>query len=77
MVAAGLLTGEAFFGTESSILSFIDSLWIATPDNETGTFFGIDEFSSSVQWYIGRMVGFIGLNLAIGGGESVDAVLEN
>ena len=27
MVAAGLLTGEAFFGTESSILSFIDSLW--------------------------------------------------
>ena len=90
MVAAGLLTGEAFFGTESSILSFIVSLWIATPDNETGTFFGIDEFSSSVQWYIGRMVGFIGLNLAIGGGiyylfkragviggESVDAVLEN
>ena len=90
MVAAGLLTGEAFFGTESSILSFIDSLWIATPENETGTFFGIEEFSSSVQWYIGRMVGFIGLNVAIGGGiyylfkragviggESVDAVLEN
>ena len=90
MVAAGLLTGEAFFGTESSILSFIDSLWLATPENETGTFFGIEEFSSSVQWYIGRMVGFIGLNVAIGGGiyylfkragviggESVDAVLEN
>ena len=90
MVAAGLLTGEAFFGTESSILSFIDSLWIATPDNETGTFFGIEEFASSTQWYIGRMIGFIGLNLAIGGGiyylfkragviggESVDAVLEN
>ena len=90
MVAAGLLTGEAFFGTESSILSFIDSLWMATPENETGTFFGIEEFSSSVQWYIGRMVGFIGLNVAIGGGiyylfkragviggESVDAVLEN
>jgi uncharacterized oligopeptide transporter (OPT) family protein len=90
MVAAGLLTGEAFFGTESSILSFIDSLWISTPDNETGTFFGIEEFASSTQWYIGRMIGFIGLNVAIGGGiyylfkragviggESVDAVLEN
>ena len=33
MVAAGLLTGEAFFGTESSILSFVDSLWY----NEDGT----------------------------------------
>ena len=90
MVAAGLLTGEAFFGTESSILSFIDSLWIATDDNTTGTFFGINDFVNSSAWYVGRMVGFIGLNVSIGGGiyllfkragviggDSVDAVLEN
>jgi hypothetical protein len=76
MVAAGLLTGEAFFGTESSILSFIDTL-VENPD--------------STGWYIGRMVSFIGLNVAIGGGiyllfkragviggtPTVDAVLEN
>ena len=67
MVAAGLLTGEAFFGTESSILSFIDSFWIPTDDNPTGKFFGIDEFGTSTAWYIGRMLGFIGLNVTIGG----------
>ena len=66
MVAAGLLTGEAFFGTESSILSFIDSLWTPTDDNLTGKFFGIDGFGYSTQWYIARMIGFIGLNLSIG-----------
>jgi len=75
MVAAGLLTGEAFFGTESSILSFIDTL-VPNPDG--------------AGWYIGRMASFIGLNVAIGGGiyllfkragvigsKSADAVLEN
>ena len=76
MVAAGLLTGEAFFGTESSILSFIDTL-VPNPD--------------SPSWYIGRMLGFVGLNVAIGGGiyllfkragvigtsNSLDAVLED
>ena len=75
MVAAGLLTGEAFFGTESSILSFLDTL-VADPDSST--------------WYFGRMFGFIGLNVLIGGGiyllfkragviggNSVDAVLED
>ena len=75
MVAAGLLTGEAFFGTESSILSFVDTL-VSDPNSRS--------------WYIARMVGFIGLNVAIGGGiyllfkragviggDSVDAVLEN
>ena len=51
MVAAGLLTGEAFFGTESSILSFIDTLVS-------------DPFSTS--WYVGRLVGFILLNVSIG-----------
>jgi uncharacterized oligopeptide transporter (OPT) family protein len=76
MVAAGLLTGEAFFGTESSILSFVDTL-VSDPD--------------STSWYFGRMAGFIGLNVAIGGGiyllfkragvignsDTVDAVLDN
>ena len=32
MVAAGLLTGEAFFGTESSILSFLDTI-VPKPDS--------------------------------------------
>ena len=75
MVAAGLLTGEAFFGTESSILSFVDTL-VKDPDSTT--------------WYFTRMGGFIGLNVLIGGGiyllfkragviggDSVDAELEN
>lgn len=75
MVAAGLLTGEAFFGTESSILSFVDTL-VSDPNSRS--------------WYIARMFGFIGLNVAIGGGiyllfkragviggDSVDAMLEN
>ncbi|MGY8746330.1 MAG: OPT/YSL family transporter, partial [Candidatus Poseidoniales archaeon] len=53
MVAAGLLTGEAFFGTESSILSFIDSLWGA-------------EFGASLQWHILRLAGFVALNVSIG-----------
>ena len=53
MVAAGLLTGEAFFGTESSILSFIDSLWDP-------------EFGSSLEWHIARLGGFVALNAGIG-----------
>ena len=75
MVAAGLLTGEAFFGTESSILSFIDSLWD-------------DDFGSSLTWHFVRLGGFVLLNLFIGyliyflfkragviGGQSQDAEL--
>ena len=74
MVAAGLLTGEAFFGTESSILSFIDTM-VPNP--------------SSIYWYFGRLFGFVVLNLAIGygiyalfkragiiGAASQDAVLD-
>jgi hypothetical protein len=89
MVAAGLLTGEAFFGTESSILSFIDSLWTPTDGNESGTFFGITNFGNSTVWFFTRMIGFIGLNVAIGftiyslfkragviGVKSNDAILE-
>jgi len=53
MVAAGLLTGEAFFGTESSILSFIDSLWSPA-------------FGSSMEWHLARLGGFVFLNVAIG-----------
>ena len=55
MVAAGLLTGEAFFGTESSILSFIDSLWSAS-------------FGGSLSWHFVRLISFIILNVIIGGG---------
>ena len=74
MVAAGLLTGEAFFGTESSILSFIDTM-ISEP--------------SSMVWYFGRLLGFVILNLSIGfgiyflfksagivGGGNSDAIIE-
>ena len=53
MVAAGLLTGEAFFGTESSILSFIDSLMPG-------------EFGASFAWHVMRLAGFVALNLIIG-----------
>jgi len=76
MVAAGLLTGEAFFGTESSILSFIDSLFS-------------DKFVDSWTWYVLRMGGFIAINVFVGliiyllfkragviGVESSDAILE-
>ena len=55
MVAAGLLTGEAFFGTESSILSFIDSLWA-------------DDFRASLTWHFTRLGGFVLLNVLIGWG---------
>ena len=55
MVAAGLLTGEAFFGTESSILSFIDSLWA-------------DDFRASIQWHMMRLGGFVLLNVLAGWG---------
>ncbi len=54
MIAAGLLTGEAFFGTESSVLSFVDSIWD-------------DDFANSSTWYIARIVSFVALNVIIGG----------
>jgi len=54
MIAAGLLTGEAFFGTESSVLSFIDTLWP-------------EDFANSTTWYIARLVSFVALNVIIGG----------
>ena len=54
MIAAGLLTGEAFFGTESAILSFIDSL--------------MGEFGATAYWHFIRLGGFILLNVMIGYG---------
>jgi len=54
MIAAGLLTGEAFFGTESAILSFIDSL--------------MGEFGTTAYWHFIRLGGFILLNVMIGYG---------
>jgi uncharacterized oligopeptide transporter (OPT) family protein len=89
MVAAGLLTGEAFFGTESSILSFIDSIWY----DEAGdprTVMGINNFPDSGAWYAIRMFGLITINVVVGagiyylfkragviGGDSKDAVLQD
>ena len=65
MVAAGLLTGEAFFGTESSILSFIDSLWY-NDDGSPATIMGVDDFPNSGAWYAIRMTGLILINVIVG-----------
>ncbi len=65
MVAAGLLTGEAFFGTESSILSFIDSLWFPTDDYVIVTFFFIANFGVSTLFFFSRMFLFIFLIFSI------------
>ena len=89
MVAAGLLTGEAFFGTESSILSFIDSIWY----NEAGdgrTVMGVEDFPNSYAWYGIRMAGLITINVVVGvaiyllfkragviGGGSKEAILQD
>jgi hypothetical protein len=64
MVAAGLLTGEAFFGTESSILSFVDSIWY--DDNGMRTIMGIENFADSGAWYAIRMTSLILINVAVG-----------
>jgi len=65
MVAAGLLTGEAFFGTESSILSFVDSLWY-DDSGAPATIMGIDDFPNSGAWYAIRMTSLILINVAVG-----------
>ena len=65
MVAAGLLTGEAFFGTESSILSFVDSLWF-DDDGNLKTVLGVEEFGDSMMWYSIRMASLIAINVAAG-----------
>tara|TARA_B100001287_G_scaffold252232_1_gene234042 strand:- start:1727 stop:4114 length:2388 start_codon:yes stop_codon:yes gene_type:complete len=65
MVAAGLLTGEAFFGTESSILSFVDSLWF-DDEGELKTVFGVEEFGNSMLWYSIRIASLITINVVVG-----------
>ena len=54
MIAAGALTGEAFFGVESAILAVIDELPIA------------ESFGDS--YWIVRLVGFTFINIIIFGG---------
>ena len=54
MVAAGLLTAEAFFGMESAIFAFLDTLDPITKLNST-------------LWYWLRLAGFISFNLVLGG----------
>ena len=65
MVAAGLLTGEAFFGTESSILSFVDSLWY-NDDGSLSTVLGVENFGDSMVWYSIRMASLILINVVVG-----------
>ena len=65
MVAAGLLTGEAFFGTESSILSFVDSLWY-NEDGSGATVMGFEDFPNSSAWYAIRMTSLILINVVVG-----------
>ena len=64
MVAAGLLTGEAFFGTESSILSFVASGWYDAAGAKT--VLGIENFADSGAWYAIRMASLILINVAVG-----------
>ena len=72
MIAAGLLTGEAFFGTESSILAFVDTIGFE-PDKlnentglmEEGKDSYVDRwFGDGWQWV--RLGSLIFLNVAIG-----------
>ena len=65
MVAAGLLTGEAFFGTESSILSFVDSLWY-DDNGDPATIMGVENFPNSKAWYGIRMASLILINVVVG-----------
>lgn len=65
MIAAGGLTGEAFLGTESSILSFVDSLW---QDGQIlqKTFGTGDDFVNSNTWYAVRLASFVMINVLVG-----------
>ena len=65
MIAAGGLTGEAFLGTESSILSFVDSLW---QDGQIlqKTFGTGDDFVNSNIWYTVRLASFVMINVLVG-----------
>jgi len=65
MIAAGGLTGEAFLGTESSILSFVDSLWMDGQILQKA--FGTDDdFVNSNTWYGIRLASFVMINVLVG-----------
>jgi len=65
MIAAGGLTGEAFLGTESSILSFVDSLWMDGQILQKA--FGTDDdFVNSNTWYAIRLASFVMINVLVG-----------
>lgn len=75
MIAAGGLTGEAFLGTENSILGFLDAQWMPQLDNmgvKVGEgflqeLFGTDdEFVNSTTWYTIRLASFIMINVLVG-----------
>jgi hypothetical protein len=66
MIAAGGLTGEAFLGTENSILSFIDSLWY-NEDGSMMTVLGVSDFVISDAWYWIRLGSFVLINVIVGG----------
>ena len=74
MVAAGGLTGEAFLGTESAILSFVDSLWMSSVTDDGTVVPGLlqdifgtsDDFVNSSTWWSIRLGSFIAINLAVG-----------
>ena len=65
MIAAGGLTGEAFLGTENSILSFIDSLWY-NEDGSMMTVLGVSDFVISDAWYWIRLGSFVLINVVVG-----------
>ncbi len=65
MIAAGGLTGEAFLGTESSILSFVDSLWMDGQILQKAFGTG-DDFVNSNTWYAIRLASFVMINVLVG-----------
>ena len=83
MVAAGLLTGEAFFGTESSVFAFLDSqiseaYFKIVAEEDVGAFGTMmanfvdtvtesGDVSFKSSWYYVRIGAFAAINLLIGG----------
>ncbi len=76
MIAAGGLTGEAFLGTENSILGFLDAQWMPQMDpltgqkmadgNLQGLFGTADGFVNSTTWYAIRLASFVTINVLVG-----------
>ena len=55
MIAAGALTGEAFYGVEAAILAVLDEISL-----------GGDLLKTYSWWPIARLAGFVIINLALG-----------